>query len=58
MHTSNDVNSSWLQTLYVQNIEWLKRNPLGISYQEMNLLVYVVLGPLMLLLLIWGMIRT
>lgn len=46
-----------VKEVYVQNILWLRHNPLGISYQEMNILVYVVISPVLFILLIWGVIR-
>lgn len=49
--------SGRLTKLYVANIRWLKQNPLGLSYQAMNLLLYVFISPLLILLLIWGLIR-
>ncbi|MEL6588463.1 MAG: hypothetical protein AAFQ87_24355 [Bacteroidota bacterium] len=52
-----EVISGNLTKLYVANIRWLKQNPLGLSYQAMNLLLYVFIAPLLILLLIWGLIR-
>lgn len=46
-----------LSSYYVANIQWLKNNPLGMSYQAINLLIYVILAPLFMLLLFWGLIR-
>ena len=39
------------------NISWLRDNPFGLGYEAMNLLVYVVFAPLLILLLIWGILR-
>ena len=43
--------------LYTSNIQWLKDNPLHLSYREMNILVYVILFPILLLGLLWGLFR-
>ncbi|MFL5753962.1 MAG: hypothetical protein ACJ76F_11185 [Bacteroidia bacterium] len=52
---SAEKNSSWLSKkafeFYSWNISALKKNFLGISYRDMNLLLYVVFLPLLLLLL-------
>ena len=42
---------------YTQNINWLKDNPFGLSYQHINLVLYVLIGPLLILLLFWGVLR-
>ena len=46
-----------LSRYYAANIQWLKKNPLGLSYQAINLLLYVIIAPLLMLLLFWGLIR-
>ena len=46
-----------LNDIYVANIHWLKHNPLGLSYVEMNILIYVILFPILFLLLCWGLFR-
>ncbi len=43
--------------VYVLNIQWLKKNPLGLSYKEMNLLLYVCLFPLFVSFLLWALVR-
>ena len=50
-------NNKTILKMYSANIRWLKHNPLGISYKEMNVLLYVVLVPLLILLLIWNLMR-
>lgn len=45
------------QIAYGENIQWLKDNPLGLSYRDMNILIYVILYPIMVLVLVWGIIR-
>ncbi len=46
-----------LADAYQQHILWLRHNPLGLSYQAMNLLVYLLLIPVLFLGLLWGIIR-
>ncbi len=53
-------SSNWtlfLHELYQQNIQLLKHNPFGLGYAEMNILIYVILFPLIISLLSWGLIR-
>ncbi|MEO0471599.1 MAG: hypothetical protein AAF206_18360 [Bacteroidota bacterium] len=45
------------QQAYDTNILWLRHNGLGLSYAEMNILVYLILFPILSLLLLWGLIR-
>ena len=42
-----------IQKLYKANIIWLKNNPLGVSYKFMNLIVYVLTYPLLIIGLSW-----
>lgn len=42
---------------YKKNIQWLKNNPFGFSYVEMNLLLYVILFPVLSLFLFWKLIQ-
>ncbi len=42
--------------LYFSNIRLLKNNGLGLSYQEMNLLIYVIIYPTLVLLLSWNLL--
>ena len=49
-----DQNLVWL---YTQNIALLKRNGLGLSYKEANLVVYVGVVPMTFFLLLWGVVR-
>lgn len=58
-HNKNkdNLSSSILFELYKKNISWLKKKPFGLSYQEMNLLIYVILGPILIIFLLWGIIR-
>ncbi len=44
-------------SLYKKNIKWLKNNPFGLSYAEMNLLVYVILFPLISILLLIRLLK-
>ncbi|MEM1009929.1 MAG: hypothetical protein AAGJ35_13105 [Myxococcota bacterium] len=46
-----------LRTLYKKNIALLKANGVGLTYEEANLLVYVVLAPMVLGLLFWLALR-
>ena len=49
--------TGWKGELYQANINWLKTNPFGLSYTEVNLLIYVILLPGCMALLLWGAIR-
>ncbi len=49
--------SGWQAKVYAANINWLKANPFGLSYQQMNLLLYVILFPLMIVFALWSLIR-
>lgn len=49
--------SSVIIDVYTQNINWLKSNPFGLSYQQSNLVLYVFIGPLLILFLLWGVLR-
>ncbi|MFT5619048.1 MAG: hypothetical protein ACI85I_002285, partial [Arenicella sp.] len=42
--------------LYFDNIRLLKNNGLGLTYKEMNLLVYVISYPILVLLLFWNVL--
>lgn len=44
--------------LYQKNILLLKQNNLGLSYKQVNILVYVIGFPLIILLLFFNLIRT
>ncbi|MEM7375481.1 MAG: hypothetical protein AAF587_43200 [Bacteroidota bacterium] len=46
-----------LTEAYASNIRWLMDNPIGLRYKEMNLLVYLILVPIMLFVLLWGVFR-
>ena len=46
-----------LHQLYWANIKALKQNGLGLTYQEVNLLLYVVIFPCVTVLLTWGALR-
>ena len=43
--------------LYVANIRWLHHNPFGMSYKEINLVIYVLILPLLGLVFLWGILR-
>ena len=49
--------TQFLWKRYQNQILWLRHNPLGLSYRDMNLLYYVVGYPVVILLLIWGLLR-
>lgn len=53
----NIPDAEKLRKLYVGNIQWLHQNGIGLSYQNANLFIYVVLFPCLSLLLIWGLLR-
>ena len=44
--------------LYKKNIEWLKNNHLGLSYVQMNLLLYVLLFPTLCIVLIIRLLKS
>jgi len=46
-----------LKTSILPPINLLKNNTLNLSYQEINLLVYVLILPIILLILLYGIIR-
>ena len=46
-----------MASLYRANIEWLGKNPLGLSYAAMNILLYVILAPLIMSFLLWKLIK-
>jgi len=46
-----------LAQVYNANIKWLKNNPFGMSYQEVNLAIYVIGFPGLMAFLLWGLIR-
>ena len=54
---SNETKGSTIVSLYWANIRWLKNNPLGLSYQQMNLFFYVFVTPLLVIVLLWGLFR-
>jgi hypothetical protein len=54
---NNNVIINKLESIYFSNISWLRNNNLGLSYKEINLLIYVFGIPLMMILLLWGAIR-
>jgi len=58
-YNSDDLTETQVKMarLYNANIVWLKKNPLGLSYQAMNILLYVIVFPLLLYLLLWGLVR-
>lgn len=43
--------------LYADNITWLKNNPWGLTYAEVNIAIYVIGLPGLMALLLWGAIR-
>ena len=45
------------RNLYRNNIQVLKQNALGVNYQQMNVLIYVIGFPFITLLLAWGAFR-
>ena len=45
------------QQFYSLNIRLLRENALGLSYQEMNLLLYIFIFPSIAFLLLWGAAR-
>jgi len=54
------TNTSWAKhsfSYYQKNIEWLKNNPLGLSYAQMNILVYVIIFPLLCLYLLIRLLK-
>ena len=61
VYTKYDIHSKGylkaMDSLYKANIQWLKHNGLGLSYAEINLLLYVIVLPLLMLLLLWGAVR-
>ena len=56
-HFDQTSSVTSLKTLYAANIHWLRNNPLGISYQQMNLLVYVIGFPTLWAILLLGIIK-
>jgi hypothetical protein len=48
---------SAFEKIYTGNIGWLKNNGMGLSYKEINLLLYAGLTPLIMTLLLWGALR-
>ncbi|BDD05698.1 hypothetical protein [Aureibacter tunicatorum] len=44
-------------SLYRKNILMLRENPLGLTYEQMNLLVYVIIVPAIALLLLINLLR-
>jgi len=57
IHYQEEEVSPFLLSVYKQNIYWLKQNPFGLSYKEMNLLLYVIIAPFLIIVLLWGLIR-
>ena len=57
LHTEENRLTNGLSSIYQGNIHWLKYNPVGIDYEEMNIVVYVLLYPLLVIVLLWGLIR-
>lgn len=56
----NKTNNSWAVkkfSLYRKNIQWLKNNPLGLNYVQMNILLYVILFPLICFLLLIRLLK-
>lgn len=49
--------NAMLPQIYAMNIKWLRDNPLGLSYYEMNLLIYVIIWPILVAMLIYGLAR-
>lgn len=45
------------QQLYAANLSWLTNNPFGLSYQAVNLLIYVLLLPFLILFFLWTLLR-
>lgn len=43
--------------VYQKTMYWLKHNPFGLSYVEMNMLVYVILFPLCFVILLWKLLQ-
>ena len=43
--------------LYEKNIALLKENKLGLTYKEINLLIYVVVFPILSGVMLWGVLR-
>jgi glycine cleavage system regulatory protein len=46
-----------LKSIYDGNIALLHNNGMGLSYQQANLLIYVLLSPALMLILLWLAIR-
>lgn len=42
---------------YKNNIIWLKNNPFGLSYVQINLLLYVIVFPIASLYLLWRLLK-
>lgn len=54
------TNTSWAVknfALYRKNIEWLKNNPLGLGYYQMNILVYVIVFPIICVILLIRLLK-
>ena len=49
--------SSLSYRLYSANVHWLKNNPFGLAYRDINLWLYVVLAPMLMLLLLFLALR-
>ena len=55
-----EAPSKWnqcIQKIYAWNINALKENSVGVSYQRINIYVYVLAFPLLMATLLWGIIR-
>jgi hypothetical protein len=58
-HSQSDEGNQFAKSarkLYFDNIRLLKNNGLGLTYKEMNLLVYVISYPILVLLLFWNVL--
>ncbi|MEL6719899.1 MAG: hypothetical protein AAFP82_14395 [Bacteroidota bacterium] len=54
---TQDSFASKIQLTYQTTIQMLKHNPLGLSYQTINLLIFVIGFPLLIFLLSFNLIR-
>ena len=52
--------SSWkkmIKKTFDWNVGALHKNSIGLSYQKINILIYILLFPLVMAILLWGAIR-
>ena len=56
-HATQYPMLSRLKGIYDMNIALLHQNGMGMSYQQANLFIYVLLLPSLMVLLLWGALR-